>query len=425
VSKKYKKGFIAGMFDVLHGGHLDLLRIAKENCEYLIVAVGTDEFYRLRKGREPLLPYSCRAEIIKAIRYVDEVVEETDLDKIAIYKKHHFDVMFAGDDHEFEDIYVQSTEILKKFGVDTIYTSRRGINSTDLRKKILNENSNSNINKLPVLINWSLTERCNLNCGFCFRFHDKELPHDKMEIVLEKIVKSGVRRVTLTGGEPTLVEGLENIAKKLRYTGRFVSLHTNGMNVDYVKKNYFYFDRISLSLDGLNSCVNKAMRGRDDYFDKIMDLIMFLNENKRDFAIKTTVTKKNIDSILGMVDFINDIKPAFWSLFEFLPLENGKRNKDDYLLNDGEFDNLISKIKCDVTLNTMSLTEASVYPMFSIAANGDVYTKDVENGNISVGSLLDSETSVEIIWERIIKKNKIVEKYINKWDIIQKGLYEE
>ncbi|MDR2582128.1 MAG: radical SAM protein [Fibromonadaceae bacterium] len=419
MNKKYKRGFVAGMFDVLHGGHIDLLRIAKENCEHLIVAVGTDEFYRVRKGREPFLSYPDRVEIIRAIRYVDEVVEETDLNKVALYKKHHFDAMFAGDDHEFEDVYVQAVKILKEFGVDTIYTPRRGINSTDLQKKFLNGNSNSNINKLPVLINWSLTERCNLNCGFCFRFHDKELPSDKMKIVLEKIVKSGVRRVTLTGGEPTLVNGLESIAEKLRYAGIFVSLHTNGMNVDYVKKNYFHFDRISLSLDGLNSFVNKIMRGHDDYFEKIMDLIMFLKENKRDFAIKTTVTKKNIDSILDMVDFINDIKPTFWSLFEFLPLENGKLNKDDYLLNDGEFNGLISKIKCDVTLNTMSLIEASGYPMFSVAANGEVYTKDGENGKISVGSLLDNETNVEIIWAKIIKKNKIEEKYINRWNIIQ------
>jgi glycerol-3-phosphate cytidylyltransferase len=137
MNKKYKKGFVAGMFDVFHVGHLDLLRSAKENCEYLIVSVGTDDFYQWRKNREPLMPHSDRVEILKSIRYVDEVVDETDLDKVAAYHKYHFDAMFSGDDHEFEDTYIQSAKILKEFGVDTIYLPRRGITSTNLRKKIL------------------------------------------------------------------------------------------------------------------------------------------------------------------------------------------------------------------------------------------------------------------------------------------------
>jgi glycerol-3-phosphate cytidylyltransferase len=132
--KKYRRGFIAGMFDIFHIGHLDLLCMAKEQCDYLIVAVGTDEFYRKRKQRQPIMPYSERAEIVKAIRYVDEVVEEIDLDKVGAYHKYHFDAMFSGNDHEFEDVYMQAAEELNKIGVDTIYMTRRGITSTILRR---------------------------------------------------------------------------------------------------------------------------------------------------------------------------------------------------------------------------------------------------------------------------------------------------
>jgi MoaA/NifB/PqqE/SkfB family radical SAM enzyme len=274
--------------------------------------------------------------------------------------------------------------------------------------------------KLPVLINWSLTECCNLNCGFCFRFPDKEASDDKKALITEKIISSGVKRVTLTGGEPTLIKNLENIADRFRSAGVFVSLHTNGIKTEYIKKIYNHFDRISLSLDGPDSDINKAMRGHGDYFEKITDLIMFLNEKKHDFAIKTTVTRINIHTIPEMVDFINKVKPAFWSLFEFLPLENGGLNKDDYLLNDNEFDSLISKLKCDVTLNTMSSIEARGYPMFCVAANGYVYTKDIESGKILVDSLLDGTVTIEEIWKKIINKNRIIEKYIKKWDIIQK-----
>jgi len=132
--KEYKRGFISGMFDIFHIGHLDTFRLAKELCEYLIVAVGTDDFYRQQKKREPIVPYTERREIIASIRYVDEVVDISDLDKISAYHKYNFDVMFAGKDHENEDVYIKATEELRHFGVETIYVNRRERGSTAYRK---------------------------------------------------------------------------------------------------------------------------------------------------------------------------------------------------------------------------------------------------------------------------------------------------
>lgn len=137
--KKYKTGFVSGFFDILHEGHIQILEEAKSQCEQLIVAVGTDEFMRARKGRESVLSYSERIRIVSAIRYVDKVVEETDLDKIAAYHKYKFDVMFAGDDHQQEDIYIRDAAILKKeYGVDTIYIKRSNVSSTEIRKRVYN-----------------------------------------------------------------------------------------------------------------------------------------------------------------------------------------------------------------------------------------------------------------------------------------------
>lgn len=137
--KKYKTGFIAGFFDIIHEGHIQILKLAKSQCEELIVAVGTDEFMRVRKGREPVLSYEERIQIVGAVRYVDKVVEEIDLDKIAAYKKYHFDVMFAGDDHQYEPVYMRDTDILKKkYGVDTIYVKRSNMSSTKIRRRVYN-----------------------------------------------------------------------------------------------------------------------------------------------------------------------------------------------------------------------------------------------------------------------------------------------
>jgi cytidyltransferase-related domain len=131
--KQYKTGFICGFFDIIHEGHINILKWAKSNCETLIVAVGTDEFMLQRKNHKSVLTYEQRVEILKAIRYVDIVVEETDLDKLSAHKKYGFDVMFAGSDHEKEPVYIHAASELKKVGVDTLYFKRNNISSTSLR----------------------------------------------------------------------------------------------------------------------------------------------------------------------------------------------------------------------------------------------------------------------------------------------------
>ena len=73
---------------------------------------------------------------MESIRYVDKVVPEEDLDKIAAQKKYHFDVMFAGNDHINEKVYINAEKELKKSGVDTIYIPRIYImSSTILRRR--------------------------------------------------------------------------------------------------------------------------------------------------------------------------------------------------------------------------------------------------------------------------------------------------
>lgn len=134
--KRYKIGFLSGFFDILHEGHITILKLAKQQCEQLIVAVGTDEFMRARKGRESVLDYDQRVQIVSSVRYVDKVVEEYNLDKIEAYKKYHFDVMFAGDDHKNEEAYIKDADTLKReYGVDTIYIGRSNMSSTALRKR--------------------------------------------------------------------------------------------------------------------------------------------------------------------------------------------------------------------------------------------------------------------------------------------------
>lgn len=98
--KDYKTGYIAGVFDLFHIGHLNLLKKAKSKCEFLVVGVLSDELVQHFKNKMPFIPLSERMEIIEAIKYVDKVVEVTfnNIDKMDAWKLYKFDCLFSGDD---------------------------------------------------------------------------------------------------------------------------------------------------------------------------------------------------------------------------------------------------------------------------------------------------------------------------------------
>ena len=135
--KKYKIGYTTGVYDMFHIGHLNILKRAKEQCDYLIVGVSTDELVEQYKHKLPVIPFEERLEIIKAIKYVDKVVPQTTMDKYEAWKKLNYNVIFHGDDWKNSSMYNEMEEKLKKENVDFVYFPyTKGISSTILKEKI-------------------------------------------------------------------------------------------------------------------------------------------------------------------------------------------------------------------------------------------------------------------------------------------------
>ena len=139
--KKYKVGYTAGVYDMFHVGHLNVIMNAKEFCDYLIVAVSTDEVVEKNKNKTPIIKYEDRVRIVEAIRYVDKVVPQTDYaDKLSAAKKYDIDVMFVGDDWKGTDKWNCIEKQLNEIGVDVVYLPyTHSISSSILREKIKQE----------------------------------------------------------------------------------------------------------------------------------------------------------------------------------------------------------------------------------------------------------------------------------------------
>ena len=129
-------GYTTGVYDMFHIGHLNVLRRAKEQCDYLIVGVSTDELVRSEKNKTPVIPYDERVEIVKAIKYVDEVVPQIDKNKLGAYQKYGFHKMFVGSDWQGTPQWKKFEEEFAPYGVEIVYLPHTdGISSTILREK--------------------------------------------------------------------------------------------------------------------------------------------------------------------------------------------------------------------------------------------------------------------------------------------------
>lgn len=139
--KKYKVGYTTGVFDMFHIGHLNILKRAKEQCDYLIVGVTTDALCQKRKNKTPIICEEDRVSIVNAIRYVDKVVLQTDMDKLNAVIAYHADSVFVGSDWRGSPSWEKYEKDFASIGCSVIYLEHTdGVSSTILRDRLnLNE----------------------------------------------------------------------------------------------------------------------------------------------------------------------------------------------------------------------------------------------------------------------------------------------
>lgn len=129
-------GYTTGVFDLFHVGHLNILRKAKEQCDYLIVGVTVDELVSY-KGKKAFIPYEERAAIVEAIKYVDKVVPQTSMDKMEAWDRLKFNRMFVGDDWKGTDTWNRWEKVFSEVGVEIVYFPYTAkTSSTELRNAL-------------------------------------------------------------------------------------------------------------------------------------------------------------------------------------------------------------------------------------------------------------------------------------------------
>jgi glycerol-3-phosphate cytidylyltransferase len=134
-----KIGYTTGVFDLFHIGHLNVLKRAKLECDYLIVGVTSDELSMSAKKKTPVIPFSERMEIVEAIKFVDEVVPQVNYDKMEAWNNLKFDRMFVGDDWKGSEKWNQIEIDFAEFGVEILYFSYTSHTSSTKLREVLDK----------------------------------------------------------------------------------------------------------------------------------------------------------------------------------------------------------------------------------------------------------------------------------------------
>lgn len=132
-------GYTTGVYDLFHIGHVNVLRRASEHCDRLVVGVTTDELSLARKGKSPVIPYEERAAIIASLRFVDEVVPQTSMNKREAWEAIRFDRMFVGDDWKGTDSWNAIEREFATLGVEIVYLPYTQHTSSTMLRDVLSK----------------------------------------------------------------------------------------------------------------------------------------------------------------------------------------------------------------------------------------------------------------------------------------------
>ena len=190
---------------------------------------------------------------------------------------------------------------------------------------------------------WNITTKCNQNCKYCHRFLGiNDLTYEENKKILNNLIKDGVNNITWTGGEALLYPNLKELLKISQENGIKNKLITNGMVLaqnENMREILDYLDSLTLSLDTINDDTNEELgRGRN-HFEEVKTILDYVKGKSLKVNINTVVSKKNINEMEQLGEFLNNYNISKWKFFKFMPLrETAEKNKDEFAITDAEFE---------------------------------------------------------------------------------------
>ena len=284
---------------------------------------------------------------------------------------------------------------------------------------------------------WNITTKCNQNCKYCHRFLGiNDLTYEENKEILNNLIKDGVNNITWTGGEALLYPNLKELLKIARENGIKNKLITNGLVLAQNQGTREILDYLdSLTLDTINDDTNEELgRGRN-HFEDVKIILDYVKDKNLKVNINTVVSKKNINEMEQLGEFLNNYNISKWKFFKFMPLrETAEKNKNEFEITDAEFEQTKNVFRHFGNIGETDFRqEKDMEDKYTLLiANGDIikteHGVDVKKGNALYQNPVEFMYELEDNRMEKIKiliahnneeiRNKIADK-INKLDYVE------